>query len=100
LEKLIEDRVAHGDKDLPPMHKVKSSAKAVDLVAILQRSIQQTRANAGRPLIKEKKTIKNKKAIVNVINDRNSMNIFIETKTLSEKKAHESYLLRPCLFCR
>jgi hypothetical protein len=28
------------------------------------------------------------------------MNIFIETKTLSEKKAHESYLLRPCLFCR
>jgi DNA end-binding protein Ku len=58
LEKLIEDRVSHGDKELPPARRAKSPTKAVDLVAILQRSIQQTRTKSGRPLIKEKKTVK------------------------------------------
>lgn len=42
LEKLIEDKIAHGDKELPRAKRARATTKALDLVSILQRSIQQT----------------------------------------------------------
>ena len=42
LEKLIEDKVAHGSKELPAPKRGKKTTSAIDLVSVLQRSIQQT----------------------------------------------------------
>jgi DNA end-binding protein Ku len=56
LEKLIEEKVAHGDKNLPAPKKSKSATSALDLVAVLQRSIQQTQKRGnGKILLNAKK---------------------------------------------
>jgi DNA end-binding protein Ku len=53
LEKLIEEKIVHGARDLPVPKRSKSPTKAVDLVSILQQSIQRTRGrNGGKALVK------------------------------------------------
>jgi DNA end-binding protein Ku len=50
LEKLIEEKIAKGDQDLPTPKRTRPATGAVDLVSVLQRSIQQTQARRnGRP---------------------------------------------------
>lgn len=52
LEKLIEDKIEHGDDELPPPPRKKKPTNVVDLVSILQRSIRENRG--GRQLAKRK----------------------------------------------
>jgi DNA end-binding protein Ku len=47
LEKLIEDKIAHGDKQLPRAKRTKAATSALDLVSILQRSLQQTQSRGN-----------------------------------------------------
>ena len=42
LENLIEEKIEHGDKATPTPTKKKRPSNVVDLVAILQKSIQET----------------------------------------------------------
>lgn len=53
LEKLIEDKIEHGGKKLPARKK-KQPTNVVDLVSILQQSIQQT-GKAGKKRSKSRK---------------------------------------------
>jgi DNA end-binding protein Ku len=46
LEKLIEEKIEHGGESLPAPKKSKKPAQAVDLVSVLQQSIQQTRSGS------------------------------------------------------
>jgi DNA end-binding protein Ku len=43
LENLIEEKIEHGDKAAPPVSKRKRPPNVVDLVSVLQESIEQTR---------------------------------------------------------
>jgi DNA end-binding protein Ku len=56
LEKLIEEKVAHGSKELPTPKRTKKATTAIDLVSVLQRSIQQTQKRGnGKILLSGKK---------------------------------------------
>ncbi len=44
LEKMIEEKIEHGDEELPVPAKKKKPTNVVDLVSVLQQSIQQTQA--------------------------------------------------------
>lgn len=56
LEKLIEEKVEHGSKELPAPKRVKKTTSALDLVSVLQRSIQQTQGlRSGKILLGAKK---------------------------------------------
>ena len=46
LENLIEEKIEHGDKAAPPPPRKKRPSNVVDLVSILQESIQQSQAKA------------------------------------------------------
>jgi DNA end-binding protein Ku len=59
LEKLIEEKVAHPDKKLPTPRKTKSTTSAIDLVSVLQRSIQQTQNRSTAKLLKSKPNSRN-----------------------------------------
>ena len=50
LEKLIEEKVEHPDKELPKAAKPRKATNVVDLVAVLQESLQQskTKPAAGK----------------------------------------------------
>jgi len=43
LEKMIEDKIEHGDKAAPKTSKKAKPTNVIDLVAVLQQSIQQTK---------------------------------------------------------
>jgi DNA end-binding protein Ku len=45
LEKMIEEKIEHGGEESPVPAKKKKPTNVVDLVSVLQESIQQTRAN-------------------------------------------------------
>ena len=45
LEQMIEEKIAHGGKEAPVTAKRKKPTNVVDLVSVLQQSIQQTQAN-------------------------------------------------------
>jgi DNA end-binding protein Ku len=45
LEKMIEEKIAHGGEEAPVAAKKKKPTNVVDLVSVLQQSIQQTQAN-------------------------------------------------------
>jgi DNA end-binding protein Ku len=45
LEKMIDEKIEHGGEELPAPAKKKKPTNVVDLVSVLQQSIQQTRAN-------------------------------------------------------
>jgi DNA end-binding protein Ku len=42
LEKMIQEKIEHGEENLPAPRRAKSPTSAVDLVSVLQRSIQET----------------------------------------------------------
>jgi DNA end-binding protein Ku len=50
LEKLIEEKIEHPDKDLPKPAKKRQASNVIDLVSVLQKSLQQTKtpAKAGK----------------------------------------------------
>jgi DNA end-binding protein Ku len=47
LEKMIDEKIEHGGEESPAPAKKKKPTNVVDLVYVLQQSIQQTRANAN-----------------------------------------------------
>lgn len=55
LEKLIEDKIEHGDKTAPKAAKKPKATNVIDLVSVLQKSLQQTKGAAKSP---PKKTAK------------------------------------------
>jgi DNA end-binding protein Ku len=61
LEKLIEDKIEHGDKSAPAPAKKKKPSNVVDLVSILQKSIQQSQAK--KPVKQSKAAPVQKKAV-------------------------------------
>ena len=44
LEKMIEEKIEHGDEKAPPLAKQKKPTNVVDLISVLQQSIQQKQA--------------------------------------------------------
>jgi DNA end-binding protein Ku len=68
LEQLIEKKIEHGDKAMPAPSKPKRPSNVVDLVSILQQSIQQTQGKAKATRLatktetRPKKTARKKKA--------------------------------------
>lgn len=46
LEKLIEDKVEHGDQTSPKPAKRREATNVIDLVSVLQKSLQQTKGQA------------------------------------------------------
>ena len=68
LENLIEEKIEHGDKAAPAPPKKKRPSNVVDLVSVLQESIQQSERNAkaNKPATKvqpkSKKALRKKKA--------------------------------------
>lgn len=46
LEKLIEDKIEHGDKTAPKAVKKRQPTNVIDLVSVLQKSLQQTKGAA------------------------------------------------------
>ncbi|MDR3406843.1 MAG: Ku protein [Chthoniobacter sp.] len=46
LEKLIEDKIEHGDKTSPKPAKKREATNVIDLVSVLQKSLQQTKGHA------------------------------------------------------
>jgi DNA end-binding protein Ku len=55
LEKLIEEKIEHGDKTAPKAVKKPKATNVIDLVSVLQKSLQQTKGAAKSPA---KKTTK------------------------------------------
>ena len=62
LENLIEEKIEHGDKAAPAPSKKKQPSNVVDLVSVLQKSIQQTQGNAKEKKPAMKARPKSKKA--------------------------------------
>ncbi len=64
LEKLIEEKVEHGGEEAPAPAKKKKPANVVDLVSVLQQSIQQTQAKpkSDKPAKKTRSTRRKKAA--------------------------------------
>jgi DNA end-binding protein Ku len=68
LEKLIEEKIEHPDEAAPAPAKKRQSTKVIDLVAVLQESLQQSKSKAAAPKkkavagSKERKTAARKKA--------------------------------------
>lgn len=58
LEKLIEEKIEHGDESEPAPAKKKKPTNVVDLVAVLQQSIKQSQGRAKEPAMKKKATPK------------------------------------------
>ena len=60
LENLIEEKIEHGDKAAPAPSKKKRPSNVVDLVSVLQESIQQSqgKAKADKPVTKARATSK------------------------------------------
>lgn len=54
LEKIIEDKIEKGDKALQPPAKRPKATNVIDLVSVLQRSLNQTRGGGHRPAAKGK----------------------------------------------
>ncbi|MEP6667713.1 MAG: Ku protein [Chthoniobacter sp.] len=48
LEKLIEEKVEHGDKTAPKAAKKRQPTNVIDLVSVLQKSLQQTKGHAKK----------------------------------------------------
>jgi DNA end-binding protein Ku len=49
LEKLIEEKIEHGDKAAPKAAKKRPPTNVIDLVSVLQKSLQQTKGERKRP---------------------------------------------------
>ena len=66
LEKLIEEKIEHPDKTAPAPAKKRKATNVIDLVSVLQESLQQSKSKpAGkktRPAAKPRKPAKRKKA--------------------------------------
>jgi DNA end-binding protein Ku len=64
LEKMIEEKIEHGDEEAPAPAKKKKPANVVDLVSVLQQSIQQTQAKpkSDKPAKKTRSTRRKKAA--------------------------------------
>ena len=62
LENLIEEKIEHGDKAAPAPSKKKQPSNVVDLVSVLQKSIQQTQGKAKEKKPAMKARPKSKKA--------------------------------------
>ena len=50
--KLIEEKVAHGEKGLPTARKTRKPTNVIDLVSVLQKSIKETQAKGKRTMKK------------------------------------------------
>lgn len=48
LEKMVEEKIEHGDKSAGPAPKARKATNVVDLVSVLQASIQQTHGSKGK----------------------------------------------------
>ncbi|MEO8205239.1 MAG: Ku protein [Chthoniobacterales bacterium] len=59
LEKVIEEKIEHGDKHLPKPKRHKRPSNVIDLVSVLQQSIQQS--GKKTPARKAKKTVRKRK---------------------------------------
>jgi hypothetical protein len=46
LEKLIQDKIEHGDKAMPAPRRKTPASNIIDLVSVLQQSLQETEARA------------------------------------------------------
>jgi DNA end-binding protein Ku len=64
LEKMIEEKIEHGGEEAPAPAKKKKPANVVDLVSVLQQSIQQTQAKpkSDKPAKKTRSTRRKKAA--------------------------------------
>jgi DNA end-binding protein Ku len=64
LEKMIDEKIEHGDEEVPAPAKRKKPANVVDLVSILQQSIQetQTKPKSDKPAKKTQATRRKKAA--------------------------------------
>jgi len=62
LENLIEEKIEHGDKAAPAPSKKKQPPNVVDLVSVLQKSIQQTQGKTKEKKPAMKARPKSKKA--------------------------------------
>jgi len=62
LENLIEEKIEHGDKAIPAPSKKRRPSNVVDLVSVLQKSIQQTQGKAKERKPAMKARPKSKKA--------------------------------------
>jgi DNA end-binding protein Ku len=62
LEKIIEEKIEHGGKELPAAPAKKRPTNVVDLVSVLQQSIQQTQAKPKAAVPAGKKPARRKKA--------------------------------------
>jgi DNA end-binding protein Ku len=61
LEKMIEDKIEHGETKSPPSSKQKKATNVVDLVAVLQKSIQETGAKSKRKTPTKRSNTKTRK---------------------------------------
>ncbi len=55
LEKLIEDKVEHGDKSIPAPKLKRKPSNVIDLVSVLQQSIKETHDKSKAPVVKARK---------------------------------------------
>ncbi len=58
LEKMIEDKIEHGDKAAPKTSKKAKPTNVIDLVAVLQKSIRQTKPKSATSKSAKSKTPK------------------------------------------
>lgn len=61
LENLIEEKIEHPDEAAPIPAKKRPSTKVIDLVSVLQESLQQSKSKAATPKSKAAATAKNRK---------------------------------------
>jgi DNA end-binding protein Ku len=62
LEKLIEDKIEHPDKAAPAPGKKRQATNVIDLVSVLQESLQQSKSKASKKAAPARKPAKRKKA--------------------------------------
>jgi DNA end-binding protein Ku len=56
LEKLIEEKIEHGDKTAPKPAKKRPPTNVIDLVSVLQKSLRETKGGAKKTAAKKPKT--------------------------------------------
>jgi DNA end-binding protein Ku len=62
LEKVIEEKVGKGGRDLPAAHRKAKPANVIDLVAVLQKSLDETRGGKRKSAVKRARHARRKAA--------------------------------------
>jgi DNA end-binding protein Ku len=60
LEKLIEEKIEHPDHALPKPAKKREATNVIDLVSVLQKSLQQTKGGSHAGTGKKRKAVKSR----------------------------------------